>query len=116
MDVIVFIAFLCAVVWLWFDGTRSRELTIRYCQSFCAQNQVQWLDQSIHQKKIFPTRKNGRIQLRRFYAFEFSIDGTDRYNGVAIECQNKIEYLSLLHPDGEIIHGQIQPSVLRRYG
>lgn len=116
MDVILFIVLLLALVWFWFDGTRSRELTIRYCQSFCAQNHVQWLDQSIHQKKIFLTRKNGRIQLRRFYAFEFSIDSTDRYNGVAIECQNKIEYLSLLHPDGEIIHGQVQSNVLGRYG
>ena len=116
MDVIFVIGVFVALIWFWSDGTRSREFTIHYCQSFCDQNHVQWLDQSIHLKKVFPTRKNGRVILRRFYAFEFSIDGTDRYNGVAIECKNKIEYLSLLHPDGEIIQGHIQPSVLGRYG
>ena len=57
-------------------------------------------------KKLFPTRKQGHIVLRRFYAFEFSINGTDRYSGVAVECSDKIEYLSLLHPEGEIIQGR----------
>ncbi len=33
------------------------------------------LDQSIHLNKVFPARKNGRVKLRRFYEFEFSING-----------------------------------------
>lgn len=66
---------------------------------------MQLLDQSIHLKKMSPARGNGRLRLRRFYAFEFSINGADRYNGVAVEFSSKIEYLSLLHPDGEIIQG-----------
>ena len=106
MDAFLAIAVVLLVVWLWLDGTRSREFTIRYCVSFCQQNKVQLLDQSIHMKKLFPVRKRGRLVLRRFYAFEFSINGTDRYSGVAVECQDKIEYLSLLHPEGVIIQGR----------
>ena len=87
------------------DGLRSREFATKRCQAFCMENNVQLLDQSIHVKKVFPARKNGRIRLRRFYAFEFSIDGSDRYHGVAVEYNNFIEYLSLLHPQGEIIQG-----------
>ena len=89
------------------DGMRSREFTTKRCHSFCQQNHVQMLDQSIHLKKMFPARKDGKLSLRRFYQFEFSIDGADRYYGVAVEFNNKIEYLSLLHPDGEIIQGHL---------
>lgn len=113
MDVFVTIAIVLFLIWLWFDGNRSREFTTRYCISFCRQNNVQLLDQSIHIKKLFPTRKNGRLTLRRFYAFEFSINGTDRYSGVAVECVNNVEYLSLLHPDGEIIQGRVAANSAR---
>lgn len=103
MDVIVTLGLLAIGVWFWIDSLRAREITIQRCKAFCNQNQVQLLDQSIHVRKLFPARLNGRLGLRRFYAFEFSTNGTDRYNGVAVEFKNRIEYLSLLHPDGEII-------------
>ena len=105
MDALFVIALIAICVWLWVDNLRAREFTTAQCQSFCAQNNVQMLDQSIHLKKIFPAKKNGRLALRRYYAFEFSINGMDRYNGVAVEFKNQIEYLSLLHPKGEIIAG-----------
>lgn len=89
------------------DGLRSREYATKRCHAFCLENKVQLLDQSIHLNKVFPARKNGRLRLRRFYVFEFSINGADRYNGVAVEFYNSIEYLSLLHPDGEIIQGHL---------
>ena len=107
MDVFIFLVVISFGVWLWVDGFRSREFATKRCQVFCMENNVQMLDQSIHLKKFFPARKNGHLGLRRFYAFEFSIDGADRYNGVAVEFKNNIEYLSLLHPDGEIIQGHL---------
>ena len=107
MDVIIFLVVILAGVWLWLDGFRSREFATRRCQVFCMENHVQMLDQSIHLKKLLPARKNGRLALRRFYAFEFSINGADRYHGVVVEFKNKIEYLSLLPPDGEIIQGRL---------
>ena len=105
MDVFVTIAIIAALVWFWLDGLRSREFATKRCHTFCQENGVQLLDQSIHVKKFFPARKNGRLRLRRFYAFEFSINGADRHHGVAVEYNNSIEYLSLLHPQGEIIQG-----------
>ncbi len=107
MDVFIVIVIIAGLVWLWMDGLRSREFATKRCQTFCAENNVQLLDQSIHLKKFFPARKNGRLRLRRFYVFEFSINGADRYNGVAVEFNNAIEYLSLLHPEGEIIQGHL---------
>jgi len=107
VDAFLFILIIAGLVWLWVDSLRSREFATKRCQSFCTQNNVQLLDQSIHLKKMFPARKNGRLKLRRFYQFEFSINGADRYHGVAVEFSNTIEYLSLLHPDGEIIQGKL---------
>ena len=107
MDAIFVLALIAALVWFWMDALRSREFATKRCHSFCVQNHVQLLDQSIHLKKIFPARKNGKLRLRRFYQFEFSIDGADRYHGVAVEFGNRVEYLSLLHPEGEIIQGNL---------
>lgn len=108
MDILLIIALIGALVWFWMDGLRSREYATKMCQAFCVENHVQLLDQSIQTNKVFPARKNGRLRLRRFYAFEFSINGADRYHGVAVEYNNTIEYLSLLHPDGEIIQGSLR--------
>ena len=106
MDALVFILLIIIIACLWMDGLRSREFATKCCHRFCLQNHVQLLDQSIHLKKIFVASKHGKLRLRRFYQFEFSINGTDRYHGVAVEFNNKIEYLSLLHPEGEIIQAQ----------
>lgn len=106
MDVYLVIILLGVGVWFWLDGLRSREFASKRCKIFCTENGVQLLDQSIYVKKFFPARNNGRLGLRRFYAFEFSINGEDRHHGVAVEFKNRIEYLSLIHPDGEIIQGQ----------
>ena len=38
-----------------------------------------------------------------FMAFEFSVAGADRHYGVAVVANGRLEYLSLLHPEGEII-------------
>lgn len=110
MDVFVTLGLIGFGVWFWLDSLRAREFALQRCRAFCSQNNVQLLDQSIHVRKIFPARLNGRLGLRRFYAFEFSLNGTDRYDGVAVEFKSRIEYLSLLHPDGEIIEGQMRPN------
>ena len=106
MDVLLTLAIVGLLVWLWLDGARSREFAIAHCREFSKGNRVQFLDQSIHQSKMrFARARSGRIGLRRFYVFEFSINGTDRYIGVAVEFGSRIEYMSLLHPEGEIIQG-----------
>ena len=106
MEIWIAIAVLVAGLWYWYDSLRSRELALRYCRRFCSQHQVQFLDQSVHVSRILLGRvARTRLCIRRFYVFEFSIAGTDRYYGVAVVAAGRLEYLSLLHPDGEIIEG-----------
>ena len=95
------------MVWYWQDSLRSREFTLKRCRRLCEEHHVQLLDQSVHvARTCLAKTPRHNFFIRRFYAFEFSIGGVDRHNGVAVVGNNKIEYLSLLHPDGEIIEGQ----------
>ena len=108
MKIILAIASLFAVVWYWQDSLRSREYALKQCRRLCEEHGVQFLDQSVHvaRLRLGKTTKHNFF-LRRFYAFEFSIGGVDRHNGVAVIAREKVEYLSLLHPDGEIIEGSL---------
>ena len=45
----------------------------------------------------------GHIQLRRFYVYDFSTDGQDRWFGIAILLGQNIEYIRMEHPQGPII-------------
>jgi len=73
---------------------------------------VQFLDQSVYVAKVqFARAASGKLCMRRFYAYEFSIGGVDRHNGVAVVTNHRVEYLSLLHPDGEIIEGSLSPNI-----
>ena len=104
MEVVLALLAIFVAVWYWQDSLRSRELTLKYCRRICEEHNVQFLDQSVHVAKFRLGRAaSQKICIRRFYAFEFSVGGADRHNGVAVVADGKLEYLSLLHPDGEII-------------
>ena len=106
MKILLAIASLFAVAWYWQDSLRSRELILKRCRKFCEDHEVQFLDQSVYVARVrLAKSKQYHFFLRRFYAFEFSIGGVDRHNGVAVVSKDNVEYLSLLHPDGEIIEG-----------
>ena len=108
MKVLLAIAALFALVWYWQDSLRSREFALKRCRKLCDEHNVQLLDQSVHVARLrLGKTARHNFFLRRFYAFEFSIGGVDRHNGVAVVSGERMEYLSLLHPDGEIIEGSL---------
>jgi len=108
LDILLAIAALFAVVWYWQDSLRSREFALKKCRRLCEEHNVQLLDQSVHVARLrLGKTSRHNLFIRRFYAFEFSIGGVDRHHGVAVVSRNRMEYLSLLHPDGEIIEGSL---------
>jgi hypothetical protein len=108
LEILLAIASLFAVVWYWQDSLRSREFALRKCRRLCEDHGVQLLDQTVHVARLrLGKTSRHNIFIRRFYAFEFSIGGVDRHHGVAVVSMDRIEYLSLLHPDGEIIEGSL---------
>ena len=106
----IWLAFFAIIiaVWYWQDSLRSREITLKYCRRICEQNNVQFLDQSVYVARFRLGRAaSQKLCIRRFYAFEFSVGGADRHHGVAVVANRRVEYLSLLHPNGEIIEGNL---------
>ncbi len=102
---------LAAGIWYWQDSLSSREITLKHCKRLCNEHGLQFLDQSVHVARHRLGRSiNKKLCIRRFYAFEFSVNGVDRHHGVAVVANQKLEYLSLLHPEGEIIEGALPTS------
>lgn len=87
--------------WFWSDSLRARERVLRACRLACQQLEVQLLDQTVALSKLRLGRNSqGRWHLRRLYAFEFSTDGVQRYQGRAALHGKVMQYVHLDHPDG----------------
>ncbi len=86
---------LVAVLYLWHSDpfrARARELALRYC----AELDLQLLDQSVVIRGIWPVRDaDGRWRLRRTYQFEFASTGDQRYQGVIVLFGMQVQSIEL---------------------
>jgi hypothetical protein len=104
MEVPLLLALIAGLVWFWSDSSRAREQTLHHCQRLCKELNVQLLDQTVGLAGLSLGRgPTGRVQLRRRYGFEYSIDGNDRWRGTASLRGKHVEYIHMDHPDGAII-------------
>lgn len=104
MDTLITLTLLAGLVWFWVDSLRAREIALKGCAAFCRETNVQLLDQTVRIARLRLGRNaRGRIQVRRFYAYDFSIDGQDRWFGIAILLGRQLEYIRMEHPNGPII-------------
>jgi len=78
---LIALLFVAAVVWAWMDVLRARESAIAHGRRLCEEAGVQLLDQSVAVSRVRLARRDGFPSLLRRYAFEVSIDGSDRYRG-----------------------------------
>lgn len=95
------LALLAGWVWFWVDSLGARERALAVCARACADSQVQFLDQTVALKRLRLGRHaDGRMRLRRLYAFEFSTDGANRRRGSAELLGRRVVALSLDMPEG----------------
>lgn len=73
--------FVAVLAWAWLDALRARERAIAHGRRLCEEAGVQLLDQSVAVSRRRLVRIDGLPALARRYAFEVSIDGSDRYRG-----------------------------------
>lgn len=79
---ILWLAMLLLVMWLWWEGLRSKERARKAGLQACERAGVQFLDDTVERENISLRRGvGGRIQLRRVFRFEFASDGEKRYRG-----------------------------------
>jgi len=116
VEILLLLALIGGLVWLWWDSARAREQTLRRCQRLCNELNVQLLDQTAGLVRLSLGRGlAGHVQLRRRYGFEYSIDGADRWRGTATLLGQHIEGIHLDHPDGPIIvsNGIVKSGIIK---
>ena len=104
MDMLLYFAAIAGLIWFWADSARAREQMLKRCRYLCAEMNVQLLDDSVGLAKLALGRgAQGHLQLRRWYAFEYSTEGADRWRGTAELRGRHIESIHMEHPDGPVI-------------
>jgi hypothetical protein len=104
LDTLLLLGLLAGLVWFWADSARAREQMLRRCRSLCEELNVQLLDQTVSLEKLRLARSlHGNMELRRWYAFEYSTDGADRWQGSAQQRGREVTSIHMAHPQGQII-------------
>jgi len=79
---LLILLFFGAIGFYWWDTAGAREMAIGIGRKRCQEVDVQFLDDTVVQKKIWLRRNgNGQLQIVRQFFFEFTSDGEDRYSG-----------------------------------
>jgi hypothetical protein len=77
--------------WFWANNLRAREMAIAISAEACKSSGVQFLDQTVEQKKLWIARsKQGHLCFCRSYTFEFTTTGEQRYQGRILIVGGKI--------------------------
>ncbi|MFC3151677.1 DUF3301 domain-containing protein [Litoribrevibacter euphylliae] len=92
--VVIFALLLCML--LWWQSRGSKEVAYRAARSYCHKMDVELLDQAISLRRYwFKRDDNGTLKPWRSYYFEFSVDGSDRYQGRVIMLGQQIQKIEL---------------------
>ena len=68
--------------WYWLAAMSAKEHAHQVAVNACKQSQLKFLDDSVVLRKIRLRRDaEGRIFIYRWYEFEFTSDGSERYKG-----------------------------------
>lgn len=83
-------------VWLWLDSLKAREIGVRAAQLACAEEGLQFLDETVVSRGLKPARDDeGRFKLRRVYDFEYSDTGDNRRQGSVTLLGHEVELLHI---------------------
>jgi len=90
------ILLLLGLLWFWWDSRGVAELAIEAAQRSCNQHGVTFLNDTVGWKKIRLKRnRQGRVQIQRFYFFEFASDMQQQYNGEVIMLGRQVNKVNL---------------------
>ncbi|MFC6805990.1 DUF3301 domain-containing protein [Methylophaga thalassica] len=74
-----------SLAWFWWDSRGVAERATIAAESYCANSGVAFLNDTVFWRKIrFKRNRQGRIQLQRYYFFEFASDMQQRYRGKSL--------------------------------
>ncbi len=83
-------------VWQWLDTLKAREVGVRAAQLACAEEGLQFLDETVVGRSDRMARdEQGQLKLRRVYAFEYSDNGDNRRSGSVTLLGATVEFLHI---------------------
>lgn len=83
-------------VWFWLDSLKAREIGVQAAQSACAEEGLQFLDETVLGRSVKAARDDeGRLKLRRVYDFEYSDTGDNRRQGSVTLLGHQVEMLHI---------------------
>ncbi len=83
-------------VYFWIDSLRARERAVAAGRAACDRYGVQLLDDTVAIAQLrFARDDEGRLKLRRTYAFEFSDTGNNRRQGAIVMLGGMLAELQL---------------------
>ena len=90
------LAVLVGAAWFWLDSLRARERAVAAGRAACARYGLQFLDETVAFVRLRPARdEDGRLRLRRTYAFEFSDTGDNRRQGMIVTLGGEVARVRL---------------------
>lgn len=93
---VLVIAGFFAAIWFWLDTLKAREAGVRAARQACAEEGLQFLDETVVGRSLRPARNEaGHFRLRRVYAFEFSDTGNNRCSGSVTLLGGDVEFLHI---------------------
>ncbi|HEX8986744.1 MAG TPA: DUF3301 domain-containing protein [Rhodocyclaceae bacterium] len=97
-----------ALAWLWYDSMKARDAGIEAVRAACQAEGLQLLDETVSIAGLKPARdENGRLALRRVYAFEYSDTGDNRRRGSIVLLGQRVLVVNIglrLVPDDRTLH------------
>ena len=88
--------FLVGAALLWADSLRARERALAAGRAACQRYGVQLLDETVAASALRLARDgDGRLRIRRVFAFEFSDTGNNRRHGSVVILGAEVQDLEL---------------------
>ena len=81
-NLVIFSLFVGLIYGFWHNA-RFREVALKYTKAYCEKNDIQFLDESLVIRKMWPYRRpDGLLGMSRTYEFEFTSTGEFRHRGL----------------------------------
>jgi len=83
-------------VWFWIDTLRAREAGMQAVRAACQRAGLQLLDDTVATASLrFARDEDGRVAIRRVYAFEYSDTGDNRCAGSVTLLGHRVVMISI---------------------
>jgi Protein of unknown function (DUF3301) len=87
---------LAAIVWLWLDSLKAREVAVHAARTACSAEGLLLLDDTVAIANLTLRRDDeGQVRLQRAYGFEYSDTGDNRLQGSVVLLGHRVTLLNI---------------------